>query len=510
MFFRKKNKETAQIERLPVSAGVFSTDLLASKSSFADRMKRISAAYSLSFQKPAPIPSDSSGNALSGIAMDGMESSYSINSMMRGVMSDDLISWYGSQGFIGYQLCAMIAQNWLVDKACTLPARDAVRNGYDIGADDGVEVEPKILSEIKKLNKKYDIDEQMVEFSRNNRIFGIRIAMFKVESSDPLYYEKPFNPDGIKPNSYRGISQIDPYWITPELDFLSATDPASMDFYEPTYWRVNGKRYHKSHLIIIRLTEVADVLKPSYMFGGISLPQKIYERVYASERTANEGPMLAMTKRLNTLVMDLENGIMDQESFMEKMKAWAAIRDNYGTRVIGTGETIQQFDTSLADLDSVIMTQYQLVAAIANIPATKLLGTQPKGFNSSGEYEESAYHEELESIQTHELQPLIDRHHLLLMRSEIAPKFGVNFDIVTSWNELDSPTKKEQAEINYINAQTDSLHTQNGALDGRDVRMRLISDKDSGYNGLSAEPEVNLDDELTDLDAPQNEEALNA
>ena len=58
------------------------------------------------------------------------------------------------------------------------------------------------------------------------------------------------------------------------------------------------------------------------------------------------------------------------------------------------------------------MSQYQLVAAAANVPATKLLGTTPKGFNATGEYEEASYHEELESIQANDLSRLLARHHL--------------------------------------------------------------------------------------------------
>ena len=60
---------------------------------------------------------------------------------------------------------------------------------------------------------------------------------------------------------------------------------------------------------------------------------------------------------------------------------WAGLRDNYGVKVIDKdAEDLTQFDTGLADLDVTIMTQYQLVAAIAGVPATKLLGTTPKGF----------------------------------------------------------------------------------------------------------------------------------
>ena len=34
-------------------------------------------------------------------------------------------SWYSSQSFIGHQACGIIAQHWLVDKACTMPGHDS-------------------------------------------------------------------------------------------------------------------------------------------------------------------------------------------------------------------------------------------------------------------------------------------------------------------------------------------------------------------------------------------------
>ena len=71
----------------------------------------------------------------------------------------------------------------------------------------------------------------------------------------------------------------------------AAGDPAAIDFYEPTYWRVNGNLYHKSHLIITRYSEVADILKPTYIYGGIPLTQMLYEAVYNYERTSNEAPI---------------------------------------------------------------------------------------------------------------------------------------------------------------------------------------------------------------------------
>ncbi len=411
------------------------------------------------------------------------------------------VGWYASQSFIGYQLCALIAQHWLVDKACGMPGKDAIRKGYRVTVNDGTEINADVVDAIRKEDKRFRINYQMREFVRMGRVFGIRIAMFIVQSTDPEYYAKPFNPDGVTPGSYKGIKQIDPYWIVPELNTTAVTDPTSLNFYEPTYWRVNGKPIHHSHLIIFRTGEVPDVLKPTYYYGGVSIPQKIFERVYASERTANEAPLLALSKRSTVVHMDVDNAVANQAKFEQRMATWAHYRDNHGIKVVGTEEQIEQFDTALADFDAVIMTQYQLVAAAANVPATKLLGTSPKGFNATGEFEEASYHEELESIQAHDLAPLLDRHHLLVIRSEIAPKFKLEpFETTVAWNPLDSMTAKERAEVNKLEAETGAILVESGAIDGIDERRRITQEPNSGYTGIeeiiSADPIDDPDDEL--------------
>jgi phage-related protein (TIGR01555 family) len=415
------------------------------------------------------------------------------------------IFWYASQSFIGFQLCAMLSQNWLVKKCCLMPAKDAVRNGYEITVNDGTEVNPEILDAMRKLDVEYRLNYNLIQLVDQGRIFGIRVAMFLVDNDDPEYYFKPFNPDGVTPGSYKGISQIDPYWITPQLDTESAGAPASIHFYEPTWWNVAGRLVHRTHLIVYRTEELPDILKPTYIYGGVSIPQKIYERVYAAERTANEAPLLALTKRLDILKADLPQAVASGPAFAARIQEWVFNRDNYGIKAIGLEEEVNQFDTSLADLDAVIMTQYQLVAAAANVPAVKLLGTAPKGFNSTGEYEEANYHEELESIQTHDLTPMIERHHMLLIRSEICPKFGIEpFSTTVTWKPLDAMTGKELAELNRLKAETGKILVESGAIDGLDERERIIADPESGYAGLEADEVPSLlEENENDRDAAE-------
>lgn len=421
-----------------------------------------------------------------------------------------LAMWYASQTFIGYQLAAILAQHWLIDKACTVPARDAIRQGFDVVNVDGDDIDPKALKKLHKADRKMRLTWNMQEFIRKGRIFGVRIMLFKVESTDPDYYANPFNADGVTKGSYKGIVQVDPYWCSPLMDVAASSRPDTEHFYEPTWWLINGQKYHRSHLIIFRNGDLPDLLKPQYMYGGVPLPQRIMERVYGAERTANEAPQLVQTKRTTVWLTNMTQFAAAGDDALAKMNDWVAYRDNYAVKMGDKeGDEFEQFDTSLGDLDNVIMTQYQIVAAQANMPATKLLGTVPKGFNSTGEYEEASYHEELESIQTHDLTPLVERHHLLVIRSELPELKGV--ETTVEWRPLDTPTAAEQATMNLTKAQTGAALIQSGAISPENEQERLKRDPASGYAALELTPppdpelQAELDDE--DDDAAEDSQA---
>jgi phage-related protein (TIGR01555 family) len=422
-------------------------------------------------------------------------------------MSEGITMWYAQQSFVPSQMCAIVAQNWLVNKACSIMPRDAMRKGYKIIGDDGNELDPRRAKLIERYDQAYGLKKNLVQFVRKGKIFGIRIAIFLVNSPDPYYYEKPFNIDGVRPGAYKGIKQVDPYWCAPLLDRAASSDPLSLRFYEPTYWQINGLKIHYSHMVVYINDEVMDFLKPSYIYGGVSLPQQIMERVYAAERTANEGPMLAMTKRSTILMTDAAKVMANKPKFDETMQWWMYNRDNYQVRVIDKeDEKIEQLDTTLADLDKVIMNQYQLVSAIARTPSTKLLGTMPTGFNSTGDYEEASYHEECESVQE-DYRPVIERHHQLVAVSGLKDR---KLHVKAEFNPLDAPTEAERATTNFQKAQTYKLIFDMGAVDGVDINEAVRNDPSMGLTGITpavrapGETDVDIDGEpvRTIEDAP--------
>jgi hypothetical protein len=242
---------------------------------------------------------------------------------------------------------------------------------------------------------------------------------------------------------------------------------------------VNGKRHHKSHFIILEGDPVADYLKPTYRYGGISMAQKVYERVYAGERTANEIPQLAMTKRLGVRKTDLDKAQANKAQFVSNLNTMNEFRDNFGVQVVGLNEEISQLETSLADLDTAMWANYHLVASTFGRPVSKLFGTGHGGMGT-GDVDEDYDISTLEALQAGNLEDIAYAHYERLMPSE----FNEEMDLDITWNPLRVMSDKDMAEVNKLKADTDIALNGIGAVDGVDVRGRIIEDKKSGYSGI--------------------------
>lgn len=396
---------------------------------------------------------------------------------------------YLNETFIGYQTCALLKQNEFIDRACTIPGKDAIAPDFKIqyiNSEDAVKDNetPDIdeLADIRDVAiRKFGIKEICVRHETNKRAFGYSIVVPIVDGVD---YEKPFNIDGIRKGSYHGMNVIEAYWLRPELDTESATNSMSLHYFEPTWYVTNyGQKIHRSWVIRSTYSEVPDLLKPTYYFGGIPLTQQIFKRVYAAEKVANEAPMLAMTKRLLIVDANISNMVSNPSAANEIMEALTELRDNFGVYAKNPGDQVSQIDTSLTDFDALIMTQYQLVAAIAGMPATKLLKTTPKGFNSTGEFEDKDYKQSLLTIQENDFIPILNRHFDLYTKSV----YGRVIPLDIKFNPIDTPTESEVANIASIKSQIAMNHINAGITTADEEREVLRNEDGSPYSALAEE-----------------------
>lgn len=416
---------------------------------------------------------------VSGVAINSSSSRRYLELGQNQGMSQDVAAWYASQSFIGYDACAWIGKHWLVDKAVSSPADDALRQGYEISTDN------KELSKmLLEKDSHFNINASMSNFIATGRRLGGAVALFLTcpEGTDETeYYKDPLNVEAV--TEYHGVvivgaDDVHAMPISSDID-----NPASHDYLNPSMYRIGQKSYHKSHMRIFIPYPVANRLKPTYRYFGQSLPERIYERIYAAERSANEAPLLAMTKRLKTLGVDLESILTSEEAMsvlQDNIRGLQEFADNSGVFVYDTGNGggLSQIDTALGDLDALIMTQYQLCAAISEVPASKLMEQSIGGLGSTGEYEQKSYFERLESIQTNDLLPMLNMHHELVKQVN-----GVNDVSTVTWSPLDSPDAKEFAEIDSLNSASVAAVTTAGVIGQDEARAILDASKDSIYFG---------------------------
>lgn len=410
--------------------------------------------------------------------------------LLRFPINPRVLKHFQSRIWITYTGCAIIATHEFVNRACMIPAEDAIAHGYKVVCssqkhkhdNDHDAKEADFLEEIKKAADKMGLNEACVRLNYKKKVFGVGIAIPWVEFKDdypspsdssgatPYSYADPYDPKAVKPGSFKGFAVIDPHWLTYQWDRLSRIDPSYPYFLVPTWIKVANKRIHRSWVIRCINSELPDIFKPVYLYGGLSLTQMIYERVWAADKLANEAPLLAMTKRLLIADGNMEELQSNPAKANKFFNAINYFRDNFSIFVKRPSANVTQLDTNLSELTPLTMAQYQLVAAIAQIPVTKLLKNVPSGLQATGQYEWDDYAQSLKAIQNNDYTPLCKMFYELYCASNYADQ-DLRLDI--EWNPIDVPKESEVAQMSSQTAQYVSHLINTGVIDIAEARAML-------------------------------------
>lgn len=411
--------------------------------------------------------------------------------LLRFPINPRVLKHFQSRIWITYTGCAIIATHEFVNRACLIPAEDAIAHGYKVVCsstkhkhdNEHDAEEADFLNEIKKAADSMGLNEACKRLNYKKKVFGIGIAIpwvqfrddypspYSRDGSIKYSYSDPYDPKAVKPQSFRGFAVVDPHWLTYEWDKESRTDPTSPHFLEPTWIKVGDKRIHRSWVVRRINSELPDIFKPVYLYGGLSLTQMIYERVWAADKLANEAPLLAMTKRLLIADGNLEQLQSDPARTNKFFNAINFFRDNFSIFVKKPSSNVTQLDTNLSELTPLTMAQYQLVAAIAQIPVTKLLKNVPSGLQATGQYEWDDYAQSLKSIQADDYTPLCKMFYELYCASNYPEKPDMQLDI--EWNPIDVPKESEVAQMSSQTAQYVAHLINTGVIDVAEARAML-------------------------------------
>lgn len=402
--------------------------------------------------------------------------------------------------FLGYAYLAELAQRPEYRRAVEVLSKQMTRKWIKLNSKSGGEDKEEKIKQLDNEIKRVKLRKVFQKAFAHGRYFGR--AHIYADLRDSAGNGRPASenreelatpitdadglplPAKVVKGSLRGFKTVEAVWTYP-IDYNSA-DPLRDDWYNPTRWFVMGKEVHASRILMLVPSEVPDLLKPAYSFGGLALTQMGKPYVDNWLRTRQSVADLLHAFSVFVLKTPLDVLLqMDGEKLIERVKLFNTWRDNTATFLVD--KDTEEFDNVAAPLGGVHELQSQVqehMAAVWGIPIVIYLGVQPTGLNASSEGEIRTFYDNVLAMQEDEgSDPLRQCIQLCQMNvwGEVDP------DIDFAWVPLWSLDEKSVADKRKTEAETDVAYIDAGVLAPPEVRRRLAADAESPYNSIDEE-----------------------
>lgn len=255
-------------------------------------------------------------------------------------------------------------------------------------------------------------------------------------------------------------------------------DPLSANYGLPAYFTVNdGKQtqVHPGRVICFTGDPVPQLTTKTWddQFWGESRIQRLMNAVKNSD-TAQDAVAALLHKLRVTRVgipglLDIVSDADGEQKLGKRLAAMAVGESIHNTTIFDSGngttnpgETITDFQITLAGMADLMSAFDKRLCAVADIPATRLLGESPGGLNASGGGQQQDWHKHVNAMQELRLRPCVDKLDVALVPSatgKVADK-----SIWYQWAALDVPDEKTVAEINKLNIESAVKAQETGAL----------------------------------------------
>lgn len=276
------------------------------------------------------------------------------------------------------------------------------------------------------------------------------------------------------------IKPIEAIWCYPTN--YNSNDPLQPDWYRPNTWFCMGKEIHRTRLLTVVGREVPDLLKPVYLFGGLSMSQMAKPYIENWLRTRQSVADIVNNFSVWAIKTDLMKRLIAGGDELEKrLEVFTNYKNNNGTALLDLSEEIENVSAPLGTLDSLLHASQEQIASVARIPLVKLLGIQPSGLNASSEGEIRAFYDWIKAFQEQILRvPLTTIMHFVMRHL-----WGkVDEDITFTFKDLWQLDEAGRSAVEQTEATTDDTYVAMGAVLPEEIRKKLARKKDSPYAGL--------------------------
>lgn len=395
---------------------------------------------------------------------------------------------------LSYAECANMGTDPIINKAINTISNEIFAKGGEI-----------IVKNKNDDSADLELKNNLEEFISDNKIYKtLQLACVKalqfggsyifINTTDtnleePLY----LNEKTTSFERFIDLKILEAWQVAPAS--VNNFNPIDKDYMSPELLYVIGgsTNIHRTRLIPIIFFEVPFLIKPLFNYLGISLTQLMKD--YVSNADTIRQALSDLFLRFRSLVIKTSPHNIKDNEYKERIKYSNQTMNNLGLLLLTQNEELQQLITPITGLDNIQSQAYELMVATSGIPATKLLGISPRGFNATGEHDLRNYYDNIASYQTNVVKPMIEN----ILQYIITLKFGryiKNIDFV--FNPLGEISNKELAEIRNLNADYISK-LKNSDIIGDIEALEAIKNNDFSFENIQ------INNEDLDFDKFENE-----
>lgn len=388
-------------------------------------------------------------------------------------------------GFLGYSFLEQIAQNALISAGVETLADEMTRRFIELlhtskgveNSENEVSIDERILKMNEDL-REFDVQDLFRRAAEKIGYYGGCLVFIDNGTPErllktPLILDKTTFTE----NSLKSLILIDPLNCTPGS--YNSINPLRKDYFQPSTWWIAGKEVHASRFLYFCGKEAPLLYKPAYNFFGVPVAQLAWEYVLHFTRSREAAARLLTKFSLTALKTNMSGALAGEgTNFLDaRLNYFVEKQNNNGIFALDKEqEDLVKLDTSLSGTTDIVRQSLELLSTIFRIPAVKLLGISPSGFNATGQSDIHNFYDFCSSMQEKQLSQNMQK---LLDIFQINRFGNIDKTLVFRWLPLGDEEKQRNAEIEKIKAQTLGEYYDREIITREEARSYLVHDKEN-------------------------------
>lgn len=414
--------------------------------------------------------------------------------------------------FLGYSYLAQLAQRAEYRRASEITAEYMTKNWLKLTStgDENMDDKEDKLKQIEKELDKLKARDVFKMAALHDGLYGRAMVVIDTGGDDiELRTPLALTKSKIKLGCLKALKIVEPIWTYPSN--YNSTDPLSRHFFKPQEWFILGRSIHATRTFQFVGRPVSDILKPAYIFGGLSMTQMAKPYVDNWLRTRQSVSDLVESFTVFILKTNMSSILAGGAAIelQKRAEMFLKFRGNHGLNCLDKdSEDFDNISVPLSGLDALQAQAQEHLCSVFGIPLVIFTGITPSGLNATSDGELRVFYDWIKAQQESLFSPNFEKLLKMVQLSlygEIDPEIGFE------WVPLYSLDEGELATVRKTNAETDITYLDAGVISPDEVRIRLANEEESLYAGLDLSqplpeppmPELPGFEDLSGLGEPQ-------